>query len=211
MQQRVADLINRTREEPFHLLGSPPEDAVQNLVVESLTSLGRDGDDPFVGHNPRHTQKALVAFLCRPWFRRSWIIQEFIVSQEVELVCGKERCDYGSFLPAFGYAFEQSKVSWASAIEASQKKEFHLGLSQMLKIFERRNDMHNKEHRLQLIMLLREYRTSLATLAQDKIYSLIGISKDYADLNPDYQISKQDLYIYRLRNISLSMAMVNTF
>lgn len=33
-------------------------------------------------------QKALVALLCRPWFQRSWVIQEFVAAKFVDMHCG---------------------------------------------------------------------------------------------------------------------------
>jgi hypothetical protein len=195
VRQRMADLINLVRADPSLLMGHMSQDISQDLAMEATRTLGGNGDDSFGGFNAKATQKAIVSFLSRPWFRRVWIIQEFVVSQEVVLVCGKQTCEYCSFMAAFGYAFEESRLTWSGAIAGSQMKDFCKGLSQMRKLIDRKNVFHKEiDAHPPLLGLLKEYRTSLATIANDKIYALTGLSMDYADFKPNYQTSKQDLF-----------------
>jgi hypothetical protein len=192
--QRVANIINMVTFNPSTLAGHIPESS-QDLVLMALNSLG-DGEDPFEGFDPTVTKRAIVSFLCRPWFQRVWIIQEFVVSKNVIMVCGTEPCDFHSFLPAFCYAFENSRVTWSDAIKGPQRKDFYLGLSQMLKLLDTRKTFQKENNDgVPLHTLLQEYRTSLATIHLDKIYALTGLSREKVDLKPDYKKSKQELYL----------------
>jgi hypothetical protein len=143
------------------------------------------------------TQKAIVSLLARPWFRRVWVIQEFVVSPDISIMCGRETCEYSSFSIAFHYAFEGSNLIWSSSMAAqSQRTDFYQGLSQMLKLHDRKLAFNDEtEGPPSLLGLLTEHRTALATRADDKIYALIGLSGDYANFKPDYETPTSELYL----------------
>jgi hypothetical protein len=44
--------------------------------------------------------KAFRAFWSRPWFRRVWIMQEFLLAEYVAIICGKWEKDWEIFLDA---------------------------------------------------------------------------------------------------------------
>jgi hypothetical protein len=67
VRQRMADMLNLVRAELSFLMAHNPQLVSEDLVMESMRSLGVDGEDPFRGFNPKAMQKAIVSFLSRPF------------------------------------------------------------------------------------------------------------------------------------------------
>jgi hypothetical protein len=44
--------------------------------------------------------KAFRSFWCRPWFKRIWVIQEFILGRDVTVICGEWERNWRVFLAA---------------------------------------------------------------------------------------------------------------
>ena len=68
-------------------------DGLRNPVIEIGASLAlRDG----LVLPPSHDKQwaALRAFLRRPWFRRIWVIQEFVYATDVSVICGHHEIDW---------------------------------------------------------------------------------------------------------------------
>lgn len=47
------------------------------------------------------TQEHLTAFMIRPWFRRTWVIQEALLAQELALHCGTWRASFKDFIQLY--------------------------------------------------------------------------------------------------------------
>lgn len=69
--------------------------SVQSKTL-SLISIARLG----LPRTGSKTWMALVKFWCRPWFRRVWIVQEFLLGREVTFICGQWEGDWTVFMEA---------------------------------------------------------------------------------------------------------------
>ncbi|KAI0112511.1 HET-domain-containing protein [Nemania sp. FL0031] len=163
-----------------------------------IKSLGVNQAILFEGFDQRAVQKALMNLLSRPWFRRIWVIQEFVVSPTVDMYCGKTKCEWGSFAAMFYYSFVKAKVSWNNIVSPKQKTHFFRGLAQIMQMHELRNKFHDKEdddRKPYLIKLLSSCRAAEATMPVDKIFALVNLSSGPRNPEPDYLKSKGEAYL----------------
>jgi Heterokaryon incompatibility protein (HET) len=171
-----------------------------NSLVAGICAraMGSSAEGLFFPFPQELTQKALVALLCRPWFQRAWVIQEFAVAKYVDMYCGRRLVKWTAFMPAFTFSFDAAKVTWGSAVLPSQRLDFYRGLKQMLEMHSLYGKSRGKEpHRKRLSWLLSTCRTANATLAVDKLYSLYGLSSDFSDFSnhsANYYAPKASVY-----------------
>lgn len=137
---------------------------------------------------------ALKALLLRPWFQRSWCIQEVVVAKEIILRCGTQSAKWEDL--AFAMALlAPSGLAQLSRSDENGYLQFE-GCLNLRATFVLRGsrDNRNAMHLQHCLLLGNEFS---ATLPQDKIFSMLGIAGDAADktLDPDYSISAQALYI----------------
>ncbi|KAI1194360.1 HET-domain-containing protein [Nemania serpens] len=184
----IADFINQRR---F------AEDTSEMMQI-CIKTLGTSQAKLFEGFDQHAVQKALMDLLSRPWFRRIWVIQEFVVSPTVDMYCGKTMCEWGSFSMMFYYSFAEAKVSWDHIVSPRQKINFFRGLTQIMQMHELRNQVHDKDEDNReakpLIWLLSRCRTAEATMPVDKIYAMLNLSSSPFVLKPSYIKSKADIY-----------------
>ena len=57
---------------------------------------------------------ALLTFWARPWFRRVWVVQEFVVARNVLMICGKCEISWKSLISGSKKSLQYSLVSWLS-------------------------------------------------------------------------------------------------
>jgi hypothetical protein len=183
----IADFMNRRR-----FANSPAE-----MLQICAKTLGTSQAKLFEGSNQTVVQKALVSFLCRPWFRRIWVIQEFVVSANVDMYCGKTKCEWGSFGMMFQGSFAEAKVTWDQAIEPEQRLDFYRGTAQIMQMHELRNKFHgadNNTRKSRLLQLLTSCRQADATMPVDKVFALLNLSSERDPPQPDYLRSKAEIY-----------------
>ncbi len=73
--------------------------------------------------------------------------------------------------------------------------DFYRVLRQTLGMHSLWNMIHKRDsRRYRLSVLLSSCRTAKATHPIDKIYTLLGISSDYAEFGPNYYVSKAQVY-----------------
>jgi len=169
---------------------------VDNMIVASICAkaVGSSAEELFP-FQQELTQKALVALLCRPWFQRAWVIQEFVAAKYVDMYCGRQLVEWTAFLPTFVYAFDTAKVTWDTVVLPSQRLDFYRGLKQMLEMHNLYAEVRDREPRHRRISwLLSTCRAAKATLAVDKLYALYGLSSDFADCSTNYYASKAVVY-----------------
>ncbi|KAI1171008.1 HET-domain-containing protein [Nemania sp. FL0916] len=163
----IANFINR---------GGIAQDTAEMMQI-CIKSLGTSQAKLFEDFDQRAVQTALMNLLSRPWFRRAWVIQEFVVSPNVDMYCGKTMCEWGSFSMMFYYSFVEAKI---------------------MQMHELRNNYHSKdENRPQyknLPSLLSRCRTAEATLSIDKIFALLNLCVSSHKPEPVYLKSKAEVY-----------------
>ncbi|KAI1307194.1 HET-domain-containing protein [Xylaria venustula] len=187
-KQALVDSINQRR---------IAEDASQMAVI-CMRSLGESQAKLFEGFNQIAVQEALVNLLCRPWFRRIWVIQEFVVSPTVDMYCGKTMCEWGSLPIIFNWSFVEAGVSWDHIAPRQKRIDFFRAVTQMAQMHELRRNFHDKNgdgsKNDNLVKLLSSCRTADATLPIDKVYALLNMSSAAHKPTPNYLMSKTDVY-----------------
>ena len=121
------------------------KDKVQDLYQDVARQLGSTVEELFEPLPPKKTLRAIVNLLARPWFQRVWVIQEFAVSKDIQMLVGSDEIEWTSFVLAFGYAFPAAQVTWHEFDEPSTLREFYRGLSQMLEMHDLRQGIQNEE------------------------------------------------------------------
>jgi hypothetical protein len=57
---------------------------------------------------------ALLAFWRRPWFRRAWVVQEFVLARDAVMICGDAKLGWKSFTRAYEKMIQYSLLAWGT-------------------------------------------------------------------------------------------------
>jgi len=86
-----------------------------NLVV--VSHMTRESEDQLF-----RFQEAVRRFFLRDWFSRLWVIQEFVLTREVNFHCGQRKLDWRHlFAACLDYGPDApvpSKDTWAASFQA---------------------------------------------------------------------------------------------
>lgn len=115
----------------------------------------------------------LVDLLNSPWFTRSWVIQEAILSKQVILRQGNFEITFEDLASAFMLIYE---LGW---MQPSSKQTLAV-LCQLLAIAGGRKGAQANEF-MPLLDLLCSFRSARTTDPRDKIYSVLGMTSHKAD------------------------------
>ncbi|EEH21882.2 hypothetical protein PABG_04098 [Paracoccidioides brasiliensis Pb03] len=108
---------------------------------------------------------SIIDVFTRPYFRRTWIIQEIIVSSEATVICGSYDVDWTSFHRAANHLVQDE-------FRASREPQpSTLFLIALIRRIERRFERGD----LRLRTLLRHFRASKALDPRDKVFALLGL------------------------------------
>lgn len=132
---------------------------------------------------------ALSALVNRPWFDRTWIIQEVAKSSVAVVYCG----DW--------------TVPWRDLIEAANWI-YEMGIGHDIRVFADEGTPRQNQRYLQwteskvrnsvpqsLLTLLIRHRQCLSSDPRDKIFSLCGLANDSDVVELDYQKSAEEVYL----------------
>jgi hypothetical protein len=140
----------------------------------------------------------LNAIFDAQWFHRVWTIQEMIVAEKVEVVFGDQACSWEHFFYA-AYCMGNSLLPMAPVQwQHTMWLDF--------------NRIHFRdEGSLSLLMLLNECHQRRATDQHDRVYALLGLVANQADiynegslLKPDYGLPVDEVY----RRVAVHFLMV---
>jgi hypothetical protein len=110
--------------------------------------------------------QAFASLLGRPWFGRTWIVQEVAVALDATLMCGSHEVKWGEFVQAAAYLVELAV--WP----------FHPWLHERLRRIEFARQIAAGTVRRSLLELLVLYKEFETSELRDKIYALCGLSSD---------------------------------
>lgn len=113
----------------------------------------------------------------RPWWYRSWIIQEFLKAQEAIFLCGSVTLNWGEIIKI---------VEAFSPEEQWHDQKYRHIVSFLLS--------KNSKCGIVLRNLMICFGHSQATDPRDKIYAFLGIASDGLETIPDYTASVQQIY-----------------
>ena len=157
----------------------------------------------------------LQGIFCRSWFQRVWVLQEVSVARDVVFVCGKKRISMSHFTAAIFflniYTMELLKpLQGGMILGPVERSAFQTFVAKIdtaassIALGARRKyqgELGGPESLFQLL-----YRTSVvssslersqATDPKDRVYALLGISKDVLELGirPNYSKTCERVYI----------------
>ena len=160
--------------------------------------------------------KAISDTLDRPWFRRTWVIQEVLAAREAYVLCGKDLINMALFLriihslllenvlgPTLTGGSDLPELLPGPAKAAINQLRFLVGA----KI--KNMDIHtfNLDFERTLLNMLASTRCSETTLPQDKVYGLLSLADDAKSLGywnknsqwvpfrVDYYLSAEQVFI----------------
>ncbi|KAI9763964.1 MAG: hypothetical protein M1840_008998 [Geoglossum simile] len=121
---------------------------------------------------------AIDALFSRPWFRRAWVIQEFVAARRVRFLCGERSVDWNDLLRAIKVAEREIKAS------GDEYMAHGTNWGHIMTLAEHR-EWEAKRTRWPLIHLLESFGYAEATLQRDRLFALLGLADDGSD--PDFQ------------------------
>lgn len=91
--ERMADAVYGKADRVLIFLGSEEDDSALageliTRIVEEKWDRKKTRQDRFSSSSNAAKWRAFEAVLRRPWFRRVWVVQEFVVSKEAVMTCG---------------------------------------------------------------------------------------------------------------------------
>jgi Heterokaryon incompatibility protein (HET) len=131
--------------------------------------------------------QSLILLLHRPWFLRTWIIQEVALAARAVVLCGNHSASWEDFYCAVSYAIDLDYF-------ASTSPEVYRSMQNIERA--RQNFAHDQYPRP--LDLLASFRIFQATDPRDKVFGLYSLCSpsDIAalDLQPDYGLDLTEVY-----------------
>ncbi|KAJ9667864.1 hypothetical protein H2201_002050 [Coniosporium apollinis] len=148
---------------------------------------------PLVGYgDPQHPGwKAVRRLFQCPWFRRVWVVQEFVVATRVRFVFGRRELDWQ-------FVFESVAKANLVGLTGGLLRDFtkanpwelgitDRGMRSFLTMCQLRREYHRGK-RWSLFELATQFASNEASRARDHLFGLLGLAEDGDDpaLEPDY-------------------------
>ncbi|KAK5657173.1 hypothetical protein OQA88_3230 [Cercophora sp. LCS_1] len=141
---------------------------------------------------------ALKRLFRNPWFRRMWVIQEVVVANELNIVCGGETFAWEELVRvsrAMSSSHEFLAVLQGTAdpgmMECGTDLMFNCELTSNIKTF------YKASNRWPLSLALDTGRQFQATDPRDMVYAALGFTREAKNpgLKPDYTKSAEDVFV----------------
>ncbi|KAI1397756.1 HET-domain-containing protein [Hypoxylon fuscum] len=133
--------------------------------------------------NPVRALRGLYELFASPYWERVWIIQEIAKSQSVSVRCGSLWFDLGSFFACYGHLKDLPKRS-------------HTLIFAIQHFREQESTALKDGKRMPLLKALIRSCHFLATQPRDKVYALLGLTRDGRDLVPIPTYTSPDQLIF---------------
>jgi hypothetical protein len=136
---------------------------------------------------------AMKRFLHRPWWRRTWVVQEAFLAKELVFRCGAKA------LPAdtiFNGLRNFRELAMSCQEEDSGDTEICTGITFIQPYLNLLPEYQKFEHPPRLLFLLYQFRLALATDQRDRIYGLLGLTlkEEILSNQPDYDMDVATVY-----------------
>lgn len=159
--------------------------------------------------------RAISHVLHRPWFRRTWVIQEILAARQAFILCGKDLLSMDLFLKiinsilladglrrAMSYHHNRCGLSGGTTKAAEKQLRFFVKAK-----FRKTNWMSSCDFKRTLLNFLAETRWAESTDHRDKVFGLLSLAEDalslgypdagsgWAPFRVDYRLSKEQVFI----------------
>ncbi|KAH8433983.1 HET domain-containing protein [Aspergillus melleus] len=134
---------------------------------------------------------AVNALIARPWFRRTWIVQEVVFARKLTLVCGRDQLQWDDFEDGIKIYIHLAKVSISNLQIPSIR---HTDNIQSLSS-ERQRYWDKTTSRPSLMELLDAFQHTECSLLRDKLFALRSLAGEASNnkFRPDYRSSLTDV------------------
>jgi hypothetical protein len=131
---------------------------------------------------------ALWAFLNRSWFKRVWIVQEFVVSADVQIYCGDKYMHWEVAFQAIHLVHASSLLGALFPSVGKDELRARFSLAMVPSKLKRLRAGFRDGHRDLLLDLLNLSRSSQASETRDHLFAMLGLASDSDSpwLYPDY-------------------------
>ncbi|KAF4944325.1 hypothetical protein FGADI_12779 [Fusarium gaditjirri] len=155
----------------------------------------------------------IINLLRRPWFQRTWVIQEAVIPKHAKVICGDQSIAWAKFLrivdairhyqssvkrvPGYHLIYETiaSVDLMRSARDNRHPRVYILGQWWYRPLLTGRPIKGQEDSKLlDLVLMSRKYK---CTHPHDKIFGMLGVTAENTSselLKPDYEISQFDAY-----------------
>lgn len=132
--------------------------------------------------------------LDRPWWRRTWIIQEAVLAQKIIIMCGSETTTWESIDAFFRRIVWTTDRMEVFGLPVHEKDFFPDRLYRTTSDF--REKWHSSPESVKLLDVLYRFRQLECSNASDKIYGFLGIIPEVVSMGlvPDYRSTVADVY-----------------
>lgn len=132
--------------------------------------------------------------LDRPWWRRTWIIQEAVLARKIVIMCGNETIGWEDIDAWFKRLARTTDRIEVFGLPVHEKDFFPDRLYRIISDFRER--WHSSPDSVKLLDVLYRFRQLECTNARDKIYGFLGIIPEVLGMGlvPDYNSSVADVY-----------------
>ncbi|KAH7215250.1 heterokaryon incompatibility protein-domain-containing protein [Fusarium oxysporum] len=156
---------------------------------------------------------AIINLLTRPWFQRTWVIQEAVIPKHAQVICGDQSISWAKFLrvvdaikhyqssvktvPTYHSIYDTiSSLDLMRSARSNRHPRIYILGQRWYRPLLTRRPMEGQEDSklLDLILMSRRYK---CTYPHDKIFGMLGVTGEDTSselLKPDYNISPMDAY-----------------
>jgi hypothetical protein len=156
---------------------------------------------PTSDHSCPNGLSSLTAILNKPWWERTWTLQEILLAREADVLCGNQQIPWVHLVQALTnvedhYYGKRCCHDKARCVECRKQyfsfREHVGGLSEQQQTLK---DGRAFGQGLNLYDILPQYRYRQATEPRDKVYAVLGMvhAEQSAQFDPDYLCSVEDL------------------
>ncbi|RBQ81007.1 hypothetical protein FVER14953_20516 [Fusarium verticillioides] len=132
--------------------------------------------------------------LDRPWWRRTWIIQEVVLAKNIQIICGEDVITWDAVASLF------KRLKWTQGevrvfdVKLSDRNIFPDQMYNFISGYHQK--WHSNDRRLDLLDVLYQFRTLECTVAHDRIYGFLGIVHPNVatKISPDYHLDAPQVY-----------------
>ncbi|KAI0014562.1 heterokaryon incompatibility protein-domain-containing protein [Xylariomycetidae sp. FL0641] len=200
MQVSLMNRIYRRADLVFVWLG--PSAQGSDHAFSLVDELARDSRAPDARRrileratNPKDQRRwqALADLMDRRWFRRAWILQECVLSEQLEFACGRAVLDGKAFLRGFD-SIDLFSDQIYPILQDSQGVTLNAQAGEALRCMSLMLAARLNGTVYPMAACQSFTRTAEATDPRDYIYAKLGLASDGQHVQPDYSKSLEETY-----------------
>lgn len=141
----------------------------------------------------------LSELLRHPWFQRVWVIQEVVLSNSIQFMCGEKYISYYG-LSLFGICMvKHDLIQYLDSDMGARGQDSRSGCLRIMEIVGMKDYNDSFPSQSNLLALLVKGRGAQASDLRDKVFGVMGMSSTI--INPDYTKELFDVYAEAARSI----------